>query len=469
MKIKLVAALFSLGAALLLIGADAKNHDKVPLKKPELKADTSPVGEGRAPVLTSYADILEGIRPAVVSVYSTRIRREQVPTILRELYGLRDRNQREEGLGSGVLISSDGFILTNNHVVADADELKVLLNDDREFTAKVIGTDPKTDIAVIKIDSDKLPFATVADSDKLRVGDVVFAIGNPLGVGQTVTMGIISATSRRVGILAEVSGYEDFIQTDAPINKGNSGGALIDAKGRLIGVNSAIVSNNQGSVGIGFAIPINLARNIMNSLIETGTVARGYLGVTTDPLTPEIAESFNLPKDTRGVIITDLNPANGPAAKVGLKREDIIVAINGKPVGSRDDLRLLIAQTPPGTRISVKYLRDGKPQSVDVTLGKLQEETDAEGELLPGVTVSPLTDELRRELRVDDRIEGIVVTDITPQSRYGDVFPVGAIIEQVNRTPVTDLASALRALREGRNVALINYRGNYRYVVFVVR
>ncbi|MBI2517397.1 MAG: Do family serine endopeptidase [Opitutae bacterium] len=469
MKTKLVAALLSLGVALLLVGADTKARDKTPLKKPELKLDASPVGEGKAPVLTSYADILEGIRPAVVSVYSSKIVREQAPAILRQLYNVPDREQKLEGLGSGVLISSDGFILTNNHVVADADELKVLLNDDREFTAKVVGTDPKTDIAVIKIEADKLPFATVADSDKLRVGDVVFAIGNPLGVGQTVTMGIISATSRRVGILDEVAGYEDFIQTDAPINKGNSGGALIDAKGRLIGINSAIISNNQGSVGIGFAIPLNLARSIMNSLIETGTVARGYLGVTTDPLTPEIAESFNLPKDTKGVIVTDLNPANGPAAKAGLKREDIIVGINGKPVNSRDDLRLLIAQTPPGTKISVKYLRDGKPQTVEATLGKLQEEADAEGELLPGVNISPLTDDLRRELRVDNRVEGIVITDIKPTSRYGDVFPVGAIIEQINRMAVTDLATARRAMREGRNMALINYRGGYRYVVFTVR
>ncbi len=474
MKTKSVALLFALTASIVGLSVGLFAAEKpaaktaTPVKKPALKIDGSAVGDLKSAVVTSYADVLDNIRPAVVSVYSSKIVRQQVPEFLRQ-YGLQGGEQKQHGLGSGVIISTDGFIITNNHVVEEADELKVLLNDEREFTAKVIGTDPKTDVAVIKIEAENLPAATLADSARLRVGDVVFAIGNPLGVGQTVTMGIVSATGRRVHILDEVDGYEDFIQTDAAINMGNSGGALIDARGRLVGINSAIITTSQGNIGIGFAIPINLASSIMNSLIETGTVARGYLGVSTDVLNPDMNESFGLKSDAKGVIITDLNPADGPAAKAGLKREDIITAINDKPVTSRDDLRLIIAQTPPGTKISVKFIRDGKPQTVDVQLGKRQDENAADGEWLPGVSVSALTGDLRKELRIDERVDGIVITEVANNSPYRENFPQGAVIEQVNRVHVTDLATAKHALHEGRNIALIFYRGVYRYVMFTVR
>jgi len=478
MKTKPVALFFALAASLLGLGAGLFAAGKavpvkaattiVPVKKPVLKIESTPVGDNKAGVVTSYADSLENIRPAVVSVYSSKIVRQEVPDFLRQ-YGVKGGEQKQRGLGSGVIISTDGYIITNNHVVEEADELKVLLNDDREFTAKVIGTDPKTDIAVIKIEAVDLPAAVLADSAKLRVGDVVFAIGNPLGVGQTVTMGIVSATNRRVRILEEVAGYEDFIQTDAAINQGNSGGALIDARGRLIGINSAIISNSQGNIGIGFAIPINLASSIMNSLIETGTVSRGYLGVQTNTLNPEMTESFGLKSDAKGAIITDLNPADGPAAKAGLKLEDLITAINDKPVTSRDDLRLIIAQTPPGTKINVKFIREGKPQSAEVTLGKLPDENAPDGELLPGISVTPLTGELRKELRIDERIDGIVVTEVTETSVYRDNFPQGAVIIQLNRVPVADLAAAKHELRDGRNLAFVYYRGAFRYVMFVVR
>jgi Do/DeqQ family serine protease len=454
-----------LGFTVGLVGAD--KAVRAPVKNPTLKIDASPVGDSKT-VVTSYADALEAIRPAVVSVYSSKIVRQQVPEYLRQ-FGAQGREQKQRGLGSGVIISADGFIITNNHVVEDADEVKVLLNDERELTAKVIGTDPKTDVAVIKIEATDLPAATLADSTKLRVGDVVFAIGNPLGVGQTVTMGIVSATGRRVGILDEVGGYEDFIQTDAAINQGNSGGALIDARGRLVGINSAIISTSQGNIGIGFAIPVNLASNIMHSLIDTGTVSRGYLGVSTDAITTEMAESFGLKADQKGVIITDLNPADGPAAKAGLKREDIIVAVNNKAVTTREDLRMIIAQTPPDTKISIKFLRDGKPQTKDVTLGKLPDENQPDGELVPGVSVSPLGADLRKEMRIDDRVEGLVITDVAADSPYAQTFPQGAVIEQINRVPVNDLASAKRAMRDGRNIALVYYRGVYRYIMFTVR
>ena len=464
----ILAASGLLGVSLLFLGAA---RDKIERSKPDIKVDPTPVTDGRAPAIASYADVLEGIRPAVVSVYSTKIVREQVPQIFRDMFGnVQGREQRLSGLGSGVIISANGYILTNNHVVEEAEELKVLLNDDRELIAKVIGTDPKTDIAIIKIDAGNLPAATLSDSDKLRVGDVVFAIGNPLGVGQTVTMGIVSAKSRRVGILDEVAGYEDFIQTDAAINRGNSGGALIDTKGRVVGINSAIISNNQGSIGIGFAIPINLARSILTSLVETGTVTRGYLGVSTEPLDTSWQEALSLKPDVKGVVVTQINPANGPAAKAGLKREDVITAIDGKAIATRDDLRFLIAQTPPGTKVKIAYLRDGKPLTTEATLGQLEEGNGSDGELLPGVSVSLLNDDIRRELRIEDDINGLVITSITPQSRYTEVFPVGAVILQINRVPVKDLTAAKGAIRpNARNMAYIYYRGVYRYLFFAAR
>lgn len=469
MKSKTVALSFALissliGLSLGLLAADKKPASP-PLKKPTLKVDASPVSDAKSPVVTSYADALEAIRPAVISVYSSKTVREQVPEFFRQR-GLQGREQKQRGLGSGVIISPDGYILTNNHVVEEADELKVLLGDDREFTAKVIGADPKTDVAVIKIEAENLPTVTLADSSKLRVGDVVFAIGNPLGVGQTVTMGIVSATGRKVGILDEVQGYEDFIQTDAAINQGNSGGALIDARGRLVGINSAILSNSQGNIGIGFAIPINLASSIMHSLIDTGTVSRGLLGVATAPLSADLAEEFGLPKDTKGVIITNLNPLDGPAAKAGLKRNDVIVSIDDKKVSSVEELRLYIGQTAPDTKVSVKFFRNGKSETREVTLGRVADDSAPTGELLQGVTVEPLSDETRKTYRIDDRVEGLVITEIDEKSPFRESFRVGAVIEQVNRVPVTDLASAKKALRDGRNIALVYYRGVYRYIIF---
>ena len=475
-SVALAVALFicSFGFAANLAAADkpaaisAAGKGAASVKKPILKIDATPISEIKSAVVTSYADVLESIRPAVVSVYSSKLVRQQVPEFLRQ-QGLKGGEQTQRGLGSGVIVSKDGYIITNNHVVEGADELKVLLNDERELTAKVIGTDPKTDVAVIKIDAENLPAATLADSAKLRVGDVVFAIGNPLGVGQTVTMGIVSATGRRVGILEEVAGYEDFIQTDAAINQGNSGGALIDARGRLVGINSAIISTSSGNIGIGFSIPINRANSIMSSLLETGTVSRGYLGVQTQALTADEAEGFGISKDTKGVVITDLNPADGPAAKAGLKREDVITAINNKAVTTRDDLRLIIAQTLPGTKIIVKYIRGGKVETKEVTLGKLPDDSLANGEFLPGVSVTALDAEVRKELRIDERVDGLVVTDVAESSAYSQIFPRGAVIVQLNRVPVADLASAKRELRDGRNLAFVYYRGAFRYITFVVR
>jgi len=468
MKTKTFLAFTALiaGAAGLSIGLIAADKKTVH-PKAELKVDSTPVAAVKSNVVTSYADVLDPVRPAVVSVYSSKLVRQRIPEVWRQM-GLQGREQLQRGMGSGVIVSADGYILTNNHVVEEADEVKVMLNDDREFTAKIIGTDPKTDVAVIKIEGEKLPAVTLADSGTLRVGDVVFAIGNPLGVGQTVTMGIVSATSRRIGILGDVEGYEDFIQTDAAINQGNSGGALVDARGRLVGINSAILSTSQGNIGIGFAIPINLASSIMNSLIETGSVTRGYLGVSSSQLTPDIAEAFKLPRDTKGVVIMDL-PADGPAAKAGFKVEDIIVAINGRPVNSADDLRLTIAQFAPGTTISVDYLRDGKRATKEATLVQRPDDGIPTGELLPGVSVESLTPELRRTYRVGGDVEGLVVTQIGDKSAYQGVFAEGMVVVSINREAVIDVVSARQLIRPGRNLAFVYYRGGFRYVTFVTR
>lgn len=470
MKTTLVSrALAALLAATLLTIGCAQEKPAGP--KPDLKLDPSPVSEGAGQLVTSYADVVEPVQRAVVSVYSTKIVRERlrVDPFLRQFFGgqVPERERREEGLGSGVIVSTNGYILTNNHVVADADELKVLLSDGREFVAKVIGTDEKTDVAVIKIDVEDLPVVTLADSDKLRVGDIVFAVGNPLGVGQTVTMGIVSATGRtNVGILAndQIGGYENFIQTDAAINQGNSGGALVDAKGRLVGINSAILSATGGNIGIGFAVPANLASSILNSLIATGKVQRGYLGVTSQNLDAKLAEGLGAPRDVKGVIITEV-VKDSPADKAGLQRNDIIVKVDGKPVDSQFTLRLHVAQLIPGTETTVTVLRDGKEKTVKVTLGSLDENLAASREVIPGVTIKSIDEELRAQFRIDRRVEsGVVITAIDASSPYAEILVPGLVIVEINRKPVSDVQSASAAIKSGLNLLLVQYRGVPRYV-----
>lgn len=460
-----------------LFAANAKNAKKAttpppaaaPHQKPAIKVDSTPASDGgKAGLVMSYADVLDPAQQAVVSVYSTKIIKERIMInpLFRQFFGNipdQERQSKQEGLGSGVIVTPDGFILTNNHVVEGADELKITLADDRDFIAKVIGSDPKTDIAVLKIEAKNLPTVTFADSDKLRVGDVVFAVGNPLGVGQTVTMGIISAKGRsKLGLLENVSGYEDFIQTDAAINMGNSGGALIDARGRLIGINSAILSPSRGNIGIGFAIPVNLASFIMNSLVESGAVARGYLGVSSDTLTADVAEQLGLPKETRGVVITDIDE-NSPAEKAGLKRTDVILAINNHPVSTWEELRLLVSQVVPETKAALKIFRDAKPRTIDVTLGKV---VDNPNELLAGIDVMPLTPELRRRLGIQNpRVNGLVITEVADDSPYRDRLAPGVVIVEVNKSPVSDLRMAREKLVSGRNLFGVYDGVSLRYVV----
>jgi serine protease Do/serine protease DegQ len=444
---------------------------------PEIKVDPAPLARGPDEPVLTYADALESIRPCVVSVYSTRIVRSRGPgfpfndPFFRQFFGP-DAGQPSErrvpgGMGSGVVVSSDGYILTNNHVVAGSDELSVALPDGRELPANVVGTDPKTDVAVLKIEATGLAAATLADSDQLRVGDVVFAIGNPLGVGQTTTMGIVSATGRSNLRLLE-QGYENFIQTDASINPGNSGGALVDARGRLVGINAAIISTSRGSIGLGFAIPVNLASSVMRGLIETGTVARGYLGVSSQELDPDLAEAFGIP-DGRGVILSEVSP-DGPAARAGLRHGDVVIAFNGRPVASRDQMRLAIAQSLPGATVTLKIIREGQEQDVDVVLGRLEEEpAGAEAnEILEGVRVLGLNADVRGSYRIPEGIRGVIVVEVDADSPYASVLPPGTVIEQINRQALTDAASARQALGRGRNIFVVNYRGERRYLAILL-
>jgi len=339
----------------------------VQLKESERTITNTPPGEH----MTTYATAVDKAAPAVVNIYTTKVIKERRSPllddpILRHFFnknGDSPSQRRETSLGSGVIISTQGYILTNNHVIAGADEIAVALHDGRTVQAKLVGADPDSDIAVLKVNLSDLPVITLGHSKNLRVGDVVLAIGNPFGVGQTVTSGIVSALGRNsLGI----NTFENFIQTDAAINPGNSGGALIDAYGDLVGINTAIYSESGGSMGIGFAIPISLARGVMTQIIEHGHVIRGWLGVRIQDISPDLAESFNL-KSTDGAIITNI-VLNGPADKAGLDRGDVIVEVAGKKVRDVRDTLNQISQHKPGERIDLTIIRNGKTLSKQATI-----------------------------------------------------------------------------------------------------
>jgi Do/DeqQ family serine protease len=332
------------------------------------QATSSSVLPARA---TSYSDAVRKAVPAVVNIFTSKeIKSRRHPflddPLFRHFFGdrLEEEPQRAVSLGSGVIVSSKGYILTNHHVVEAADEIEVALADSKILKATVVGSDPETDLAVLQVESVPLPAITFGDADALRVGDVVLAIGNPFRVGQTVTMGIVSALGRKIGLNA----FENFIQTDAAINPGNSGGALIDTAGNLVGINTAIYSQSGGSLGIGFAIPASSAKQIMEQIIETGSVTRGWIGVEAQEITPEIADSFRLPS-TSGVLIAGVRRGE-PADKAGLKPGDILVAINGKPVKDSNSMLNLVAALVPGKSASIQFKRDNKDREVQVTVGK---------------------------------------------------------------------------------------------------
>jgi serine protease Do len=371
-----------------------------------------------------------------------------------------------------VIVSPDGYILTNNHVVAGASEIKVFLSDKREFKGKVVGTDPKTDVAVVKINATKLPTVTLGDSSKLQVGDYTLAIGDPSGIGETVTMGIVSATGR--GGL-DIEDYEDFIQTDAAINPGNSGGALINARGELIGINTAILSGSGGgNQGIGFAIPINMARYVMDEILKHGRVTRGYLGVVIQNVTPALAKAFDVPQ-VSGVLVSDVEK-NGPGAQAGLERGDIILAVDGQPVDNVNNLRLRIAQTMPGTTVHLKILRSGQEREVAVKLGELPEKASqaapgqpGAGSLMQGVQVQTLTADIAQQLGISPATKGVVVTSVDPGSAAAAAgLQRGDVIEQVNRQPVGSAREYERAVNQAGKqpvVLLVNRGGTTSFIV----
>jgi serine protease Do len=405
---------------------------------PKITTDDTPI-ERDARAGTSYAPVIKRVAPSVVNIYSTRTIHErafnpfQGDPFFRRFFGPgRDdsgqdqHTERTEDLGSGVIVSADGYILTANHVVEGADEIKVALADGRkEFAAKVIGTDPPTDVAVLKVDAKNLSPITLADSDKLEVGDVVLAVGDPFGVGQTVTMGIVSGMGRNsLGI----SDYENFIQTDAAINPGNSGGALVDAEGRLVGINTAILSDTGGNQGVGLAVPISLARNVMDRLIKDGKVTRGYIGVRLQPeITADLASELSLP-DQNGAMITDVVPRS-PAARAGLQAGDVVREVDGKPVTDRSAFRLLISETSPGTKVNLTVWREGKQVAVSLRTEELtaargrgfrnrpnQEQAPAKQDALDGVEVTDLDGSTRRELNIPADIHGALVSSVDDNS-----------------------------------------------------
>jgi len=361
--------------------------------------------------------------------------------------GQMPRMPRQEGIGSGVVVTKDGYILTNNHVVDGAEEVKVKLSDGRDFTAKVIGRDPDTDLAIIKVGAADLDPATIADSDRLEVGDIVFAVGNPFGIGQTVTMGIVSALGRAT----RNTPYEDFIQTDAAINPGNSGGALVDAEGRLIGINSSILSRSGGNEGIGFAIPSNMARDVLQGLVTDGKVTRGYLGVMPQDITPVLARKLDL-KDATGAVLTQVTPKS-PAAKAGLESGDVVVEYNGKPIRDARHLRLEVARSTPGDTVPVKIRRDGDSKTIKVTpkerpeqmeLGQDAAPKDDEG-TLNGVGVADLTREARREHNIRDSVKGVLVSDVEQDSKAWEAgLRPGDVILEINKESVTAADQAVK-------------------------
>ncbi|MGZ8444021.1 MAG: trypsin-like peptidase domain-containing protein [Candidatus Binatia bacterium] len=345
-----------------------------PAPPPRLDRDSTPAG--------SYAPIVERVAPSVVTIRSARRLRapRQFPFSndprLGELFGglfgaPGGREQIRTGLGSGVIVRADGYVLTNHHVIDGADEITIELLNRRSFSAKIVGSDPPSDLAVLKVEASDLPALALGNSDETRVGDIVLALGNPLGIGQTVTAGIISAKSRSTGL--SDGSFEDFLQTDASINQGNSGGALVNSAGLLVGINSQILSPTGVNIGIGFAVPVNMARNVMDQLISNGKVERGQLGIGIQPMTPEIAASIGL-KETGGVIINEVRP-NSAASRAGLRRGDVVVAFNGAPVVDGNALRNAIAGSKPGTAVKLTILRDGAEQTIEAKLDEYRAES----------------------------------------------------------------------------------------------
>ena len=435
---------------------------------------------------TTFAPVVQKVMPSVVSIYSSRQitsdsrdREWLNDPLFRRFFGdqwlggqtLLPRERQTRSMGSGVIISPDGYIATNHHVVEASTDIKVLLSDRREFAARLIGTDSKTDLAVLKIEQTGLPALTFADSSKVQVGDVVLAVGNPFDVGQAVSMGIVSATGRGLG----GENYEDFIQTDAAINPGNSGGALVSAEGRLIGINTAILSRTGGNQGVGFAIPSSMALNVTDQIIRSGKVSRAFLGVMIQPITADLAKAFKLSK-SEGALIADVNPGS-PAERAGLKPGDVVTKIDDHAVADSRTLRLMIGEMSPGKVVQMAVVRDGMERQYSVTLGEQPSDKVAASNLLggasslralDGVSLEALTPDSARQYGLTRNMKGVAVRRVDPDSAAGKAgLEAGDVILEVNRHPVTSTEDVNRYIGEsqtGTALLFVNHEGQTRYL-----
>jgi serine protease Do len=435
---------------------------------------------------TSFAPVIKKVAPSVVNISSSMTIRDRggrnsllEDPFFRRFFGDDSTEQspphdrKAQSLGSGVIVSPDGYILTANHVVEGADKVKVVLaSGDREYDARVVGTDPPTDIAVLKIEpKSNLPTVAIADSDKLEVGDAVLAIGNPFAIGQTVTMGIVSGVGR-TGL--GIAGYENFIQTDAAINPGNSGGALVDAEGRLIGINTAIMSRTGGNMGIGFAVPANLARYVMDELVAEGKVTRGYLGINIQPLTRDLAKLFHLPDESSGVMVGGVSP-DSPAEKAGLKDGDVILDFNGKKVSEPAVLQLQVSQARPGSKATLRILRNAenaKPVEKNLTAtlielpkenlvtenrSRSREHSQSGTDALDGVEVTDLDARVRRQVDIPRNVQGALVSNVSQDSNAAEAgLRPGDVILAIDHHPVhtSDEAVQLADKAKGEQILL---------------
>jgi serine protease Do len=453
---------FGLGLVLLSKTVFASPATDAP---PQLIIQDSPL-RAEVKAATSFAPVIKKVTPSVVNIYSTMTIHETRTRgpfsdnpLLRRFFGdefggqTESRDHKAQSLGSGVIVSANGYILTANHVVEGADKVKVaLVAGEKEFEARVIGADPPTDIAVLKIDEKReLPAATLGDSDKLEVGDVVLAIGNPFGLSKTVTMGIVSALGRGgFGI----NDYENFIQTDAAINQGNSGGALVDAEGRVVGINTAILSRSGGFQGVGLAVPINMARYVMDRITTEGKVARGFLGIYMQPLTPELAKELHLADESSGVLVGGVSP-NSAAEKAGVKDGDLVMEFNGKKVTDPSTFRLLVAQSSPGTKVNLRVLRseeNGKPTEKTLTArlaplppdmlagnerGPANDRGQPVSDGLDGVQVTALDAQTRRQFEIPREVNGALIASVDPDSNSAEAgLRAGDVIVAINRQAV---------------------------------
>lgn len=480
----LTAALNGTSMAISFWGEKATPTPTSAAPPPAFHAGRQPASD--APCVPDFTQLAQQLSPAVVNIASSSTTSTPDPSQLFpgpfgappefwepfERFFPR-RPQKQRSLGSGFFINQDGYILTNNHVVEKADQITVRLSDEREFKARIIGRDSKTDIAVIKIDNaPNLSVVTLGDSDELKVGEWVVAIGNPFGLEHTVTAGIVSAKGRFLG----TGSYDQFIQTDAAINPGNSGGPLINLRGEVVGINTAIFSRTGGNIGIGFAIPINLAKELLPELEAKGKVTRGWLGVLIQRVTPEIAESLNLSKP-EGALVASVED-NSPAAQGGVKVGDVIVEFDGHKIKDSTELPLLVARTPVGKQVTVKVLRGGSTVTLEIKVGELKDEEEgpqrgAPGEEELGMTVQPLTPEIAESLGLSRDIKGVVVSRVEPGSPAEEAgLRRGDVILELNREPVKDVSSFRKALKASvgkKSVLLLVRRGDNTIFIAIKR